>query len=165
MVVSTSNAFFKQLLPPPPSSPPCFRPHRHKRILTTTTTNSYAAPRPNQQPGVEAPCEPGFGGTPLPERRPSRPPRRPSGSSVPPPRRRNSAPTPRAVVAAGDGFGASGPGGKGGFTPRADGEKTASKEFSTKVNVRGRGGRAPPAAAGTPRERGQGQGGHQAPRT
>ncbi|CAM9302839.1 unnamed protein product, partial [Ectocarpus fasciculatus] len=113
---------------------------------------SYAVPRVNAKGDVqEVPCEPGFGGTPLPERRPSRTPKNRPGGGAPTPRGR----TPRAAAGGGgggDGTGAFTPRGAGGgaFTPRADGA--------------GRGARSrTPVRAGTPSQRGQWQ--SQTPRT
>ncbi|CAM9485723.1 unnamed protein product [Ectocarpus sp. 6 AP-2014] len=120
------------------------------RLCPYCDLESYAVPRVNEKGVVqEVPCEPGFGGTPLPERRPSSTPRNRPGGGAPTPRGRS----PRAAPGGGgDGRGVFTPRGAGGgaFTPRADGA--------------GRGARSrTPVRAGTPSQRGQWQ--SQTPRT
>ncbi|CAM9983769.1 unnamed protein product, partial [Ectocarpus sp. 12 AP-2014] len=78
------------------------------RLCPYCDLESYAVPRVNEKGVVqEVPCEPGFGGTPLPERRPPRTPRNRPGGGAPTPRGR----TPRAAPGGGGD-------GRGGFTPR-----------------------------------------------
>ncbi|CAN0526778.1 unnamed protein product, partial [Ectocarpus sp. 12 AP-2014] len=68
------------------------------RLCPYCDLESYAVPRVNEKGVVqEVPCEPGFGGTPLPERRPPRTPRNRPGGGAPTPRGR----TPRAAPGGG----------------------------------------------------------------
>ncbi|CAM9572369.1 unnamed protein product [Ectocarpus sp. 12 AP-2014] len=120
------------------------------RLCPYCDLESYAVPRVNEKGVVqEVPCEPGFGGTPLPERRPPRTPRNRLGGGAPTPRGR----TPRAAPGGGGD-------GRGGFTPRGAG----GGAFTPRADGAGRGARSrTPVRAGTPSQRGQWQ--SQSPRT